>query len=199
MMSARTIVNSWLTQNVGFPFNESELSPNVRAKIGQLADLRQQVEIKHSAISQKQAEIAKLRAQKKGNLVLIITLLIAGAILLIAIIGAFLLLGAFLLYRRGKKLETQIQQRVAEMVNLNAEMVNLNSTLGTSLVKVSQEITGELSVAHEVRTRGTSSGPTVQLVKETIREVVMIPCAYCHHLMTQASRLCPNCGAGRKS
>jgi len=136
-MSARTIVNSWLTQNVGFPFNESELSPNVRAKIGQLADLRQQVEIKHSAISQKQAEIAKLRAQKKGNLVLIITLLIAGAILLIAIIGAFLLLGAFLLYRRGKKLETQIQQRVAEMVNLNAEMVNLNSTLGTSLVKVS--------------------------------------------------------------
>jgi len=198
-MSARTIVTGWLNQNVGFPFNESELSPNVRAKIGHLSDLRQQVEIKNNAVSQKQAEIARLKAQKTSNLTWTIILLIAGALLLIVILGAFLFLGALLLYRRRNKIETQIQQRVAEMVNLNAEMANLNSTLGVGLAKVSQEITGELSVAHEMRTRGSVSGATLQLVKETIREVVMIPCAYCRNLMPQTSRLCPNCGAARKT
>jgi hypothetical protein len=198
-MSSRTIVTGWLTQNVGFPFNESELSPSIRAKIGQLTELRQQVEIKHDSISQRQAEIARLKAQKTSNLTWIMILLILGTLLVIVIVGAFLLLGAFLLYRRRRKIDTQIQQRVAEMVNLNAEMVNLNSTLGLSVAKVSQEITGELSVAHEVRTRGPSSGPTVQLVKETIREVVLIPCAYCHNLLPQTSRLCSNCGASRKA
>jgi hypothetical protein len=198
-MSTRTTVTGWLTQNVGFPFNESELSPNVRAKIGQLAELRQQVETKNYGISQKQAEIARLKAQKTSNLMWIVILAVLGALLLIIIVGAFLLLGAFLLYRRRRKADTQIQQRVAEMVNLNADMVNLNSTLGISLASVTKEITSELSVAHDMRTRGAISASTVQLVKETIREVVMIPCAYCRSLMPQTSRLCPNCGATRKT
>ena len=115
-MSSRTVVTGWLTQNVGFPFNESELSPSVRAKIGQLTELRQQVEIKHNSISQRQAEVARLKAQKPSNLTWIIILLILGALLVIVIVGAFLLLGGFLLYRRRKKIDTQIQQRVAEMV-----------------------------------------------------------------------------------
>jgi hypothetical protein len=35
-------------------------------------------------------------------------------------------------------------------------------------------------------------------VKEVIREVVLIPCAYCGGLMPQTSIFCPNCGARRK-
>jgi len=36
------------------------------------------------------------------------------------------------------------------------------------------------------------------LTKEVVREVVMIPCAYCGGLMPQTSTFCPNCGARRK-
>jgi len=39
----------------------------------------------------------------------------------------------------------------------------------------------------------------VALLKEVIREVVLIPCAYCGGLMPQTSVFCPNCGARRKS
>ncbi len=35
--------------------------------------------------------------------------------------------------------------------------------------------------------------------KEVVREVVLIPCAYCSGLMPQTSIFCPNCGARRKS
>lgn len=35
------------------------------------------------------------------------------------------------------------------------------------------------------------------VVKEVIREVVMIPCKYCGTLMEQTVTLCPNCGARR--
>lgn len=34
--------------------------------------------------------------------------------------------------------------------------------------------------------------------KEIIREVVLIPCAYCDSLMPQTSTFCSNCGARRK-
>jgi hypothetical protein len=42
--------------------------------------------------------------------------------------------------------------------------------------------------------------PTVSAtpIKEVIREVVLIPCAYCGGLMPQTSIFCPNCGARRK-
>lgn len=35
--------------------------------------------------------------------------------------------------------------------------------------------------------------------KEVVREVVLIPCAYCSGLMPQTSIFCPNCGARRKN
>lgn len=36
------------------------------------------------------------------------------------------------------------------------------------------------------------------LMKEIVREVVLIPCSYCGGLMPQTSLFCPNCGARRK-
>jgi sporulation-control protein spo0M len=42
--------------------------------------------------------------------------------------------------------------------------------------------------------------PPPQIVsKETIREVVLIPCSYCGGLMPQTSTFCPNCGARRRA
>ncbi len=43
--------------------------------------------------------------------------------------------------------------------------------------------------------------PIVSVIppKEVVREVVLIPCAYCSGLMPQTSIFCPNCGARRKS
>ena len=35
--------------------------------------------------------------------------------------------------------------------------------------------------------------------KETIKEVVMIPCVYCGSLMPQTALFCNTCGAGRKA
>ena len=40
--------------------------------------------------------------------------------------------------------------------------------------------------------------PAIIREKETIREVVLIPCAYCSGLMPQTAIFCPNCGARRK-
>lgn len=37
------------------------------------------------------------------------------------------------------------------------------------------------------------------VIKEVVKEVVLIPCGYCGALMPQASTFCPNCGARRKA
>gem|GEM_PF-818595 len=42
-----------------------------------------------------------------------------------------------------------------------------------------------------------SGAPTVIREKETIREIVMIPCKYCGTLMSQTATSCPHCGANR--
>lgn len=41
------------------------------------------------------------------------------------------------------------------------------------------------------------SSPSSTTIKETVREVVLIPCKYCGGLMPQTSIFCPNCGARR--
>jgi hypothetical protein len=40
---------------------------------------------------------------------------------------------------------------------------------------------------------------SVPISKEIIKEVVLIPCAYCGSLMPQTSIFCPHCGAKRKA
>lgn len=40
---------------------------------------------------------------------------------------------------------------------------------------------------------------STRITKETVREVVLIPCSYCSGLMPQTSVFCPNCGARRKN
>ena len=41
--------------------------------------------------------------------------------------------------------------------------------------------------------------PVSPITKEIVREVVLVPCAYCSGLMPQTSIFCPNCGARKKA
>lgn len=46
---------------------------------------------------------------------------------------------------------------------------------------------------------GQGAAPLVFAEKEVIKEVVLVPCAYCGSLMPQTSTVCPHCGATRKA
>jgi len=53
------------------------------------------------------------------------------------------------------------------------------------------------SMKTEIQVLQPSAAPAGAVVKEVIREVVMIPCKYCGALMQQTETVCPNCGAKR--
>ena len=44
----------------------------------------------------------------------------------------------------------------------------------------------------------TYERPEETVTVRDVREVVMIPCAYCRSMVPQASLFCPNCGASRR-
>ena len=56
------------------------------------------------------------------------------------------------------------------------------------------DVTSETMELQVVR---PAAAPTV--VKEIVKEIVMIPCEYCGTLMPQTATACPNCGATRKA
>ncbi len=45
----------------------------------------------------------------------------------------------------------------------------------------------------------TQQQPSQPIVKEVVKEIVLIPCGYCGSLMPQTAVFCPNCGARRKT
>jgi uncharacterized paraquat-inducible protein A len=51
------------------------------------------------------------------------------------------------------------------------------------------------------RTKSKTSNQPEEVTreKETIKEIVMIPCQYCGSLMPQTALFCSTCGAGRKA
>jgi len=56
------------------------------------------------------------------------------------------------------------------------------------------DVTSETTELQVIR---PAAAPTV--VKEIVKEIVMIPCEYCGTLMPQTATSCPNCGATRKA
>ena len=198
-MSARDTAMGWLTKRVGFPFSEAELSPMLRRRVGEISDLEQRIYGLTYLLDQKMAAVSNLRSKKTSQTVWMVLSAILGALLLIIIVGIALFAATYLLYRRREKTERLIQERTSEIANLNAELATLKSTLDLRLTALTPEIFTELSSAHQVRIASSSSGATVQVVRETIKEVVMVPCAYCRSLIPQASLRCPHCGATRKT
>jgi len=50
------------------------------------------------------------------------------------------------------------------------------------------------------RAKNQTSNQAEKIIeKETIKEIVMVPCIYCGSLMPQTALFCNNCGAGRKT
>jgi hypothetical protein len=192
-------VIGWLAKRVGFQFSEAELSPVLRRRVGEMADVQQRIYGLTFLIDQKMAAINNLRSKKGSQTAWLVVSVVLGALLLIIIIGVALFAVTYLMYRRRQKTERLIQERTLEVANLHTELVGLKSTLDAKLTALAPEIFTELSSIHEIRVASSTSGSTVQLVRETIKEVVMIPCAYCRSLMPQASPRCPHCGATRKN
>ena len=57
-----------------------------------------------------------------------------------------------------------------------------------------------LEMKYEITVTKPSTQPVaMHTEKEIVRELVLIPCAYCGGLMPQTSLFCPNCGARRKA
>jgi len=50
-----------------------------------------------------------------------------------------------------------------------------------------------------LRREGQATAPPEFAEKEVIKEIVLVPCAYCGSLMPQTSTVCPHCGATRKA
>jgi len=70
----------------------------------------------------------------------------------------------------------------------------------TWLIKGVIAIDGRLDITStktEIQVLQPSAAPAVAVVKEVIREVVMIPCKYCGALMQQTETTCPHCDAKR--
>jgi heme/copper-type cytochrome/quinol oxidase subunit 2 len=49
------------------------------------------------------------------------------------------------------------------------------------------------------KSKKETSDDEVVREKETIREIVMVPCQYCGTLIPSTALTCSNCGAGRKA
>ncbi len=170
-MSARAAVLSRLSHKIGFPFSESELSPAARRKIGELEIIKSQIESTLTTIKFRQDQLVQIEAEKnKVTNVLF----------------------------RGRQIQVQIQDINNKIGDLNTHLSKLYSTLDSKVETLSDEIFTELSASHQTKTPLSSASPQFQTVKETIREIVMIPCVYCKSLMPQTSTTCPACGAQRR-
>jgi len=49
------------------------------------------------------------------------------------------------------------------------------------------------------RAKNKASNQDEKVIKETVKEIVMVPCVYCGSLMPQTALFCSTCGAGRKA
>jgi hypothetical protein len=190
-VSLRARVIQDITPMVGFPFSEPELSPTLRRRVGELEPMYQQLDVRS-------LELTNLAKQKGSYQLVLFFLGIIGVLFLVfgivswplAIIGAACFGLAYLFYQ-SFVLENSLKIRQKE-----TEISQLKTDARSRLDSLSKEIYEELSAMHSIRSHPQSQG---SIVKETIvKEVVMIPCAFCRSLMPQTSTFCPNCGARRR-
>jgi len=90
-------------------------------------------------------------------------------------------------------------QKCGAQLPLAQNMPQTQSAPGTSTVN--NYYYGRLS--HRERRRLSRVGqPAISpgfAEKEVIKEIVLVPCAYCGSLMPQTSLVCPHCGARKKA
>jgi len=181
----RQEARSHVQTKVGFPFNEAEISPSSRQKITEIAGYKQRLNYARWEISQLTKKMADYNKY-------FVATLIVGIILAIIIIGIFILLGAYYFYTQAKKTKARI-------IQVDQEINNLLWQADAEATKLAQQITAEMSAIYQNRLSPVAVGGSQTLKETIIREVVMIPCAYCRGLMAQTVLACPNCGAQRRA
>ncbi len=196
-MNARDTVLGKLTQNGGFSFSESELSPELRKRIGELAELQYKADY-----SQYHAYILHEREQNITGVTIFLLVPLGLVFTIVGLaffsyesyaleVGVPLLVGVFLAFVYLKTVNQQIQERQHEAARITSEVSSKTATL-------SKEIFNELSAKDKAKTTPPTLSGTVY--KETIvKEVVMIPCTHCKGLMPNTSLYCPNCGAPKRT
>jgi hypothetical protein len=223
-MSARTRVVQVLSEKVGFQFDESQLPPSLRQKIGDLAGTRKQLDDKvfqlnaHWQQSQTLTTLAKSTKTRS-----LITLIIGGILFAFGALGVLvesfispvgvifygilfvspgfvLLLYGVFRWNTSHQSTLKVQTANYDVTILNADIAKLNASYIPQLTALSQQILSELSSLHEGRLHLSTATQSPQIVKETVlKEVVMIPCPYCKGLMPQTSVYCLHCGAQRRA
>jgi hypothetical protein len=190
-MSLRARVIQDLTPKVGFPFSEPELSPPLRRKVGDLEPMYQQLDIKSF-------DLSNLGKQRGSYQVVFLFLIMLGALFLIFAIFSWPLVffGAALFGLAFLFNQSFVNEHLIKIQQKELEISQLKASAKSKLDSLSKEIYDELSTMHLSRAHPEAQA---SVVKETIvKEVVMIPCAFCRSLMPQTSTFCPNCGARRR-
>ena len=224
-MSSRQRVVQLLGERVGFQFNESELSPSLRQKIGELANTREQLDANQYLIATHESQIRTMTyegggSRSKGFVSLVIggiltafgTLgavvegvvgLIANEVVYLILFltpGVILLLYSYLQLSKATRNKSRVLNANWQISMARDQMTRLNASYIPQVSVVSQLIMTELSSLHSARITPVPATSGSQIIKETIlKEVVMIPCAYCKGLMPQTATFCPHCGAQRRS
>jgi len=181
----RQEARSHVQTKVGFPFNEAEISPSSRQKITEIAGYKQRLNYARWELSQ----LTKKRDEYNGYFIIT---LIVGAILAIFIVGILILLGAYYFH-------TQVKRTKSRILGVDQEINNLLWQADAEATKLAQQITAEMSAIYQSRLSPVAVGGSQTLKETIIREVVMIPCAYCRGLMAQTVLACPHCGAQRRA
>ncbi len=191
-MCARAIILAQLSQRVGFPFDESELSPALRKKVGELKDTWEKDSAKYFGIQSLESERRNYDGVFAISLILGILFLLFGLFSsFLIVIAIILLVVAYLFYREKRKIELRILTIISSQRSLNQNMETMISAL-------SQEIYNELSTTHRMKLSPQSQSPTTILKETVLKEVVMIPCSHCQTLMPNTSLFCTNCGAPKR-
>ena len=190
-MSVRQKIIKDLTPRVGFAFSESDLSPSVRKKIGDMEATYQELDAKAVEYSR----IAQRTSTSRSTAIVLSIIGVFFALLGIlawplAIIGIILFAAAFMSIFIAWKNGSEIAKTKETVMSTLVRVVRIRQDA------LAKTIYDELSTVYAARTN-TQVSP---MIKETtiVKEVVMIPCDHCRGLMPQTSLFCPNCAARRK-
>lgn len=216
-LTYRDSVSNMLAQKVGFPIDESVLSPVARRRISELVEMRQGVDARQALIPQERMNVTTLQSRRKklGNYVTL-TLIIGVATVIILVGIAFFALAIYY-YRQRQKIDRQIVEENNRTATLQTEINSLNYSFNQRVDQVCEEIQAELSAAYimkpggsvpQVQTFQTNSVQTINTppsievaggaeVIKASRTDSMIECAFCGKPFSNTSMKCPYCAASR--
>jgi len=133
---ARTQTLQKLYEKCRFTFQENELSPTMRQRIGLYSQILQEIWGDTNVVSNKER-------QKNGKMTTVIVFVVFGVLTLIFVIGVFFLIGAILYYIYSYK---PLQN---EYLEKKKALDNRTRIWYSNIEQFSKEITAELTAIHQ--------------------------------------------------